>query len=150
VDGFIIHRAVVSEQTELEASQLRASLTNVGDHESLLSHPDAIELPLQQIAADGVFVSELNGKIVGFAARLPRPNGRAELDALFVDPRIRRCGIGRSLVEHCAQIARKQGYASLCSIGNHHAYEFYRVCVFDLTGKTETRLRIGLLMRKIL
>jgi N-acetylglutamate synthase-like GNAT family acetyltransferase len=129
--------------------QLRASLTNVGDRDSLLANLDAIELPSQQIAGGGVFVSELNGKIMGFAALLPRPDGDAELDALFVDPTIRRCGVGRSLVEYCAQIARTHGSPALCVVGNPHAYDFYRVCGFDLVGKTETRFGVGFLMRKI-
>jgi len=35
---------------------------------------------------------------------LPRPDGDVELDGLFVDPDVRRCGVGRSLVDHCVQI----------------------------------------------
>src|SRR5215472_15121417 len=107
----LIRRAVISEQKELEALQLRASLTNAGDRDALLANPDAIELPIEQIAAGTVFVSERDGDIVGFAALLPRPDGDAELDALFVDPDVRRCGVGRSLVDHCVQIARAQGSA---------------------------------------
>src|ERR1700739_4314278 len=45
-----IRRAAVSEQKELEDLQLRASLTNAGDRDALLAYPDAIELPLAQIA----------------------------------------------------------------------------------------------------
>jgi len=70
----------------------------------LLAHPDAIELPLAQIAAGGVFVAEWNGTIVGFAAVEPRADGESELDALFVDPNMRRRGIARSLVEYCAKL----------------------------------------------
>jgi N-acetylglutamate synthase-like GNAT family acetyltransferase len=147
VDGFLIRRAVVSEQRELEALQLRASLTNAGDRDALLTHPDAIELPAKQIAEGDVFVSERDGAIVGFAALLPREDGDAELDALFVDPATRRCGVGRSLVEHCMQIARAQGAGALCVIGNPHAYEFYSACGFDVVGTTETRFGSGLLMR---
>ena len=62
VDSFVVRRAVVSEQKELEALQLRASLTNVGDRDSLLANPDAIELPLQQIAGGGVFFLSLTAK----------------------------------------------------------------------------------------
>jgi len=51
--GFLIRQAVASEQKELEELQLRASLTNAGDRDALLAHPDAIELPLAQIAAGG-------------------------------------------------------------------------------------------------
>jgi hypothetical protein len=60
MNGFLIRRAVASEQKELEDLQLRASLTNPGDRDALLANPDAIELPLAQIAAGGVFVAERN------------------------------------------------------------------------------------------
>jgi GNAT superfamily N-acetyltransferase len=73
--------------------QLRASLTNAGDREALLAHPDAIALPVAQIAAAGVFVAEWRGTIVGFAAVEPRADGESELDALFVDPNMRRRGM---------------------------------------------------------
>src|SRR6476660_162375 len=108
MEKFLIRPAAVSEQKDLEDLQRRASLTNVGDRDALLAHPDAIELPPEQIAAGTVFVLEQNGAIAGFAALLPRADGDAELDALFVEPTMRRCGIGRSLVEHCSEVARLQ------------------------------------------
>jgi len=149
MENFLIRRAVVSEQRELEDLQMRASLTNAGDRDALLAHPDAIELPPEQIAAGSVFVAERNGAIAGFAALLPRTDGGAELDALFVEPTMRRCGIGRKLVEHCCEVARLQGSAFLHVIGNPHAQDFYIACGFRLTGTAETRFGPGLLMRKI-
>ena len=149
VDSCLIRRAVISEQKELEALQLRASLTNAGDRDALLAHPDAVELPMDQITAGAVFVSERNGAIVGFATVLPRADGQAELDALFVEPKIRRCGIGRSLVEHCAEIARTQGSSALCVVGNPHAHDFYEACGFKVVGTAETRFGTGILMRKL-
>jgi len=50
-------------------------------------------LPVAQIAAGGVFVAEWRGTIVGFAAVEPRADGESELDALFVDPNMRRRGM---------------------------------------------------------
>ena len=147
--GFLIRCAAISEHKELEALQWRASLTNAGDRDALLAHPDAIELPIDQIAAGAVFVSERNGAIVGFAALAPRPDGDVELDALFVDPDARRSGVGRSLVDHCVQIVRTQGAAALCVIGNPHAYDFYGACGFNVVGTIETRFGSGLLMRKM-
>jgi len=149
VSGSVIRRAVISEQKELEALQLRASLTNAGDRDALLAHPDAIELPIDQIATGAVFVSERNGAIVGFAALLPRLDGDVELDALFVDPDFRRCGVGRSLVDYGVQIVRAQESAALCVIGNPHAYEFYSACGFNFMGTIKTRFGSGLLMRKM-
>ncbi|MFL6426806.1 MAG: GNAT family N-acetyltransferase [Acidobacteriaceae bacterium] len=150
MENFLIRPAVLSEQRELEDLQRRASLTNLGDRSALLAHPDAIEVPAEQIAAGAVFVSEQNGAIAGFAAVLPRADGGAELDALFVDPTMRRRGIARALVEHCCEVARSQGSAFLQVVGNPHAEDFYRACGFQLTGTTETRFGPGLLMRRLI
>jgi N-acetylglutamate synthase-like GNAT family acetyltransferase len=118
--------------------QLRAYLTDAGDRDALLAHPDAIELPLAKIAAGGVFVVEWNGTIVGFAAVDPRADGESELDALFVDPNMRRRGIARSLVEGCAEVARTRESAALYVVGNPHAKDFYTACGFNVIGTSET------------
>ncbi|HET6179463.1 MAG TPA: GNAT family N-acetyltransferase [Candidatus Sulfotelmatobacter sp.] len=146
--NIIIRTAITSEKKALEALQLRASLTNDGDREALLAHPDAIDLPLEQIAAGRVFVSELEGATVGFSAIEPRADGETELDALFVEPHIRRHGVGRLLVEHCADVARKQGSTTLHVTGNPHAEDFYIACGFKQFGTTATRFGEGLLLRK--
>lgn len=148
MEAIIIRNAVLSEKPALEALQLRASLTNEGDREALLANPDAIELPAEQIASGDVFVLELGGRIAGFAALLPRPDGDAELDSLFVEPDLRRRGVGRLLIEHCSQIALTRECRSLNVIGNPHAEQFYLACGFDTIGSTETRFGTGLLMRK--
>ncbi len=145
-----IRPAVVSEQNLLEALQLRSSLTNAGDRDAILAHPDAIELPIKQIAAGQVFVLEWKGAIAGFSAVLPRRDGETELDALFVDPDSRRRGIGRLLVEHCADVARQQGSTALHVIGNPHAEEFYLACGFRMIGTSETRFGVGFLFKKML
>ena len=147
LENLLIRPASVSEQNQLEALQWRASLTNSGDREALLAHPDAIALPIAQIAAGGVFVAEWNGTIVGFAAVEPRADGNSELDALFVDPDMRRRGIARSLVEHCAEVARTRKSVALRVVGNPHAKDFYTACGFSVIGTEETRFGPGLLMR---
>jgi N-acetylglutamate synthase and related acetyltransferases len=95
------------EKTMLESLQWRASLGNPGDREAILANPDAIELPIDQIAAGCVFVAEREGDVAGFAAVVPRPDGGAELDALFVEPHLWKHGIGRRLVDHIAEVARE-------------------------------------------
>ncbi|HEX3949256.1 MAG TPA: GNAT family N-acetyltransferase [Steroidobacteraceae bacterium] len=143
-----IRPAIPAERRTLEALQWRASLGNQGDRDALLRHPDAIDLPDEQIAAGGVFVLEHDGAIVGFSAILPREDGDTELDALFVEPDKQRQGIGRKLIEHCAAVARSAGSRSLHVIGNAHAKEFYLSCGFEILGPFETRFGSGLLMRK--
>ncbi len=85
---FSIRLALPSEKLELEQLQMRASLANEGDRDALLAHPDAIQVPLEQIAGGRMFVSECEGAIVGFAAIEPRQDGQIELDGLFVEPRM--------------------------------------------------------------
>jgi GNAT superfamily N-acetyltransferase len=148
MNGLSIRLAVPSEQMELERLQQRASLENAGDRDALLTHPDAIELPAEQIAGGRVFVSEWRGAIVGFAAVEPRADGDSELDAMFVEPRMQRRGIGRALVEHCAEAAQKQGSRYLHVVGNPHAEHFYLASGFEMIGTTETRFGPGLLMRR--
>ena len=145
-----VRPAVASEQKQLEALQWRASLNNPGDRDALLAHPDAIELPLDQIRAGGVFVAEVAGSTMGFAAILPHENGDFDLDALFVEPTAWRQGIGRALIEHCAAAAKGAGAESLHVVGNPHAEGFYTACGFDTLGTKQTRFGIGLLMKKVL
>lgn len=142
--------AVVDERKELEALQWRSSLFNSGDRDALLANPDAIALPVEQIASGQVFVAERGNKIVGFAAVLTRADGDTELDGLFVEPNIWRGGVGRFLVVRCAEYARARGSTALHVIGNPHAEAFYIACGFEAIGVHGTRFCTGLLMRKVL
>ena len=140
--------AVPADQSALEALQWRASLNNPGDRDALLANPDAIEVPLQQIEAGGVFVAEASGIIKGFAAIVARQDGNSELDALFVDPESWRRGIGRVLVEHCCSAAKASGASAIHVVGNPHARGFYDSCGFKTLGTERTRFGVGLLMKR--
>jgi GNAT superfamily N-acetyltransferase len=95
-------------------------------------------------------VAESDDVIVGFAAVLPRPDGNAELDALFVEPTLWRGGVGRLLVDHCADMARRRASRILHVVGNPHAERFYVACGFQTTGAVETRFGSGLAMQRAL
>jgi GNAT superfamily N-acetyltransferase len=143
-----IRPARADEQTILEELQRRASLSNPGDRDALLANPDAIALPIEQIADGGVFVAEYDGVVAGFAAVVARPDGGAELDALFVEPHLWKRGIGRRLVDHVSEIARLRAASFLHVIGNPHAEGFYVSCGFRVTGQVDTRFGVGLTMRR--
>jgi N-acetylglutamate synthase-like GNAT family acetyltransferase len=144
-NNVLIRSALLCEQKQLEALQLRASLSNAGDRNALLANPNAIELPNEQIADGHVFVVEIDGSIVGFAAILPRTDGDSELDALFVEPEKWRQGIARMLITHCKDVARNQGSKAIHVIGNPHAKAFYSAVGFNLVGTMQTRFGVGLL-----
>jgi GNAT superfamily N-acetyltransferase/uncharacterized membrane protein YphA (DoxX/SURF4 family) len=141
VQNVSIRPARPGEQTILESLQRRASLGNPGDR-------DAITLPIEQITEGCVFVAERDGTVAGFAAVVPRPDGGAELDALFVEPHLWKRGIGRRLVDHIADIARVRAASFLHVIGNPHAEGFYVSTGFRVTGTVETRFGVGLAMRR--
>ena len=145
-----IRPAIAAEKALLESLQTRASLANPGDHDALLHHPDAIDVPVEQIEAGQVFVAESDGAIVGFAAVVPRSDGNAELDALFVEPDCWRRGVGRVLIGHAVERARANGAEALHVIGNPHAEAFYRASGFETIGTFKTRFGDGLLMRRLL
>lgn len=136
------------ERSSLEALQWRASLANSGDRDALLANPDAIALPAEQIADSQVLVAERDGVILGFAALVPRPDGNAELDALFVEPSLWKRGVGRLLIEQCVEVARGRAARILHVVGNPHAEGFYAACGFRTTGSIETRFGTGLAMQR--
>ena len=144
----VIRSAVHAERSSLEALQWRASLANSGDRDALLANPDAIALPVEQIAAGCVFVAERSGVVCGFAAVVPRPDGGAELDALFVEPHLWRQGIGRRLIDQIAEVARVRAATFLHVVANPHAEGFYVSCGFRVTGTVDTRFGVGLDMRR--
>src|SRR6266850_6557042 len=148
MSDIVIRPAVHAERSNLESLQWRSSLANSGDRDALLANPDAIALPIEQVTAGCVFVAERDGVVAGFAAVLPRPDGDAELDALFVEPHLWRHGIGRRLVDHIAEVARLRAASFLHVIGNPHAEGFYVSCGFRVTGTVDTRFGVGLGMRR--
>ncbi len=145
-----VRPAVSTEREALEALQIRASLSNPGDRDALLAHPEAITLPLQQIIDGRVLVAERQGRIAGFSVVLPRADGDAELDGLFVDPECWRKGTGRALIEQSACAARSAGARYLHVVGNPHAEGFYTACGFQICGSESTQFGMGLLLKRAL
>jgi GNAT superfamily N-acetyltransferase len=143
-----IRAARPDEQAALETLQRRASLSNERDRDALLANPDAIVLPIEQIVGGCVFVAETDGIVAGFAAVVPRADGGAELDALFVEPHLWKRGIGRQLVDHIAALARARAASFLHVIGNPHAEGFYVSCGFRALGTVDTQFGVGIDMRR--
>jgi GNAT superfamily N-acetyltransferase len=141
-----IRLARPEERQALEALQRRASLALDEYREQLLAEPDAIELPPGQIERGEVIVAELDNQIAGFAAVLI-DDAVAELDGLFVEPKLWRRGIGAALIDVAVHEARRQGLA-MTVIANPSAREFYEKCGFTVEGDAQTRFGPALRMSR--
>jgi N-acetylglutamate synthase-like GNAT family acetyltransferase len=138
--GFTTFRpAQLSEREGLEQLQRRSSMHHPMYRELLATHPDAIELPAEQITAGLVRVAEQSGVVVGFAVLLERSGDACELDGLFVEPDRMRAGIGRRLVEDAKRIARERGATRIDVVANPQAVGFYEAVGFNRAGEAQTR-----------
>ena len=137
-----IRLATPDERLDLEALQRRASTALPEYRAKLQAHPDAIELPAEQIDRGQVIVAELDGRVAGFAAVVG-----AELDGLFVEPDLWRQGIGTALVEEAAHEARRRG-VTLSVTASPGAREFYETCGFSVEGEAQTRFGPALRMSR--
>ena len=135
----MIRPARPGERQALEELQRRASMHEPMYREQLAAHPEAIELPAEQIAAGLVRVAEQDGMVAGFAVLFERSGDACELDGLFVEPDRMRHGIGRLLVEDAAGIARDRGARRIDVIANPQAVAFYEAVGFEATGAAQTR-----------
>ena len=134
-----IRLAQVSEREALERLLRRSSVHEPLYRAQLEAHPDAIELPAEQISAGLVRVAEQNGEIAGFAVLLERSADACELDGLFVEPERMRAGVGRRLVEDAKRIARERGATRIDVVANPQAVAFYEAVGFTTVGEARTR-----------
>jgi GNAT superfamily N-acetyltransferase len=146
----IIRAAIPRERQALEDLQRRASLIWEEYRADLLAHPEAIELPANQIVDGCVCVAEEAAGILGFSVVLPREDGDAELDGLFVEPSAWRKGIGRALVDDAMRRAGLGGARAMHVIANPLAEAFYRACGFVYSGEAKTQFGTACTMRRAL
>jgi len=115
----------------------RASLSNAGDRDNLLAHPEYLILGPEGLAEGRMYVAEEDGSVVGFAT-WAEADGTIELEDLFVDPRWRRRGIATALVSRIVDVLRARGVQCLEVTANPHAQGFYSAAGFIDCGVAET------------
>jgi len=115
----------------------RPSLSNAGDRDNLLAHPDYLILGPEVLAEGRAHVAEQDGSVVGFAT-WAGTGGAVELEDLFVDPGYMRRGIASALVSRIAEVLRARGAERLEVTANPHAMEFCRAAGFTACGVAET------------
>jgi GNAT superfamily N-acetyltransferase len=124
----------------------RASLSNAGDHDNLLSHPELLILGPEGLAEGRTYVAEEDGSVVGFAT-WAEADGSIDLEDLFVDPDWRRRGIAAALVGRIVDVLRARGAECLEVTANPHAREFYTAAGFIDCGVAETDFGAATRMR---
>ena len=115
----------------------RASLSNAGDRDNLLAHPEYLMLGPAGLIEGRTYVAVEDGSVVGFAT-WAEADGTIELEDLFVDPAWRRRGIASGLVSRIVEVLRARGVQSLEVTANPHAREFYNAAGFIDCGVAET------------
>jgi len=81
------------------------------------------------------FVAERDGEIVGAVFVVERSASEAQLRMLYVEPKARGAGIGRTLVRACIDFARAAGYRCMVLWTNdplHAARHLYEEAGFKL------------------
>jgi len=145
VTVFRVRQGVPADLPALTNVFVRASLSNRGDREALLAHPEALVMEPDGVAEGRTRVATQTDDIVGFATTVLL-DGALDLQDLFVDPDWMRHGIGRALVRDTADIARRRGIESVVVTANPHAMAFYEAVGFVPDGEVETLFGPGLRM----
>ena len=112
----------------------RASLSNPGDRERLLAHPEYLVLEPDGLTEGRTHVAEENGSVVGFATWAETDAGGMELEDLFVDPKWMRRGIATALVSSISDVLRSRGAGTLEVTASPDALGFYRAVGFIDVG----------------
>lgn len=116
----------------------RADLARVSELSVQLGYPaspESLHSRFATIAADGaqgLFVAELDGRVIGWIHVHPRvlleSEPYAEIGGLVVDTGARRSGAGRALVREAERFARSAGFATMrvrSNVVRVEAHAFY-------------------------
>ena len=117
----------------------RASLSNAGDRDNLLAHPEYLVLGPEGLAQGRTYIAEEDGPVAGFAT-WAQADGTIELEDLSADPDWRRRGIATALVSRIVDVLRARGVQRLEVTANPHAQGFYSAAGFIDCGVANTAL----------
>ena len=104
----------------------RASWSNPEDRAFLGANPHQA----RSLEDGELWVAVTQGQIAGYAALLDGTAEIANLEGLFVEPKLMRRGIGAALVAHACACARDMGKSAVLVDANPNAFDFYRACGF--------------------
>jgi GNAT superfamily N-acetyltransferase len=133
----MIRPGAVADLPAVAAVYRSASLSNVGDRDNLMAHPEYLVLGPEGLAEGRTHVAEEGGSLVGFATWI-EADGIVELEDLFVHPAWMRHGIATALVSRIAEVLRVRGVERLEVTANPHARGFYSAVGFTACGVAAT------------
>jgi GNAT superfamily N-acetyltransferase len=120
-----------------------ASLSNAGDRDALLAHPDALTLSVDLVRGRTRVATDGDGTVLGFATTRHTGPGVLELDDLFVDPEAMRTGVARHLILRIATEAEREDVARIDVTANVHAFGFYGAVGFVAGSHVDTEFGAG-------
>jgi len=138
MDGLGIRTATASDLSALRDVFRRASLSNGGDRENLLAHPEVLEFAGEGIEEGRTRVAIVDDRVIGFSTVVQLGNVD-DLDDLFVDPDWMRHGVGLALMRDVVDRARARGARYVEVTANAHALAFYAAAGFRPHGEADTR-----------
>ena len=134
----MIRLGTAADLTAVTDIYRRASLSNDGDRDRLLAHPEHLVLEPEGLAEGRTHVAEEDGSVVAFATWAENEGGRMELEDLFVDPKWMRRGIATALVNRICDELRSRGTDTLEVTASPDALGFYRSVGFIDVGVAQT------------
>jgi ribosomal protein S18 acetylase RimI-like enzyme len=145
--AFAIRSSRPDDLERLRCIYRSASLSNAGDRQALLDHPQFLELPESSVVEGRTRVAQsASGEVVGFAT-VEVSATEAELVDLFVDPASMRRGVARALINDAKSILSAGGIRTLEVTANGHALALYEAVGFEVIGRETTPLGSGWRMR---
>jgi ribosomal protein S18 acetylase RimI-like enzyme len=144
VSAIYVRAAHADDEEALARIFREASMSNVGDRDALVAHPEALTLSADLIARGRTRVATLaDGTVVGFATARPTDPGVLELDDLFVDPDYMRRGVARELILRIATEAGREDAYRIEVTANSHALGFYEAVGFVVGPPVDTEFGRG-------
>jgi ribosomal protein S18 acetylase RimI-like enzyme len=129
----------------------RLVLAGLGDHFGAIDetmNPDLDDIALHHVGRGHcVVVAERDGELVGTGTLAAEGPGVGRLVRMSVDGRCRGQGIGRRLVAHLLEEARRRGYARVLVETNDDwcdAIGLYRACGFVEEARRDGEVHLGI------
>lgn len=130
----VLRRAVATDADALSDLAFRSKASNGYDADFMEACRDELAVTPEIIAEGGIRVSEVNGKPVGFFD-IRLENDSAEVYSLYVDPDIKRSGVGRKLWAALEERAVAMAAKAIELDADPAAVEFYTAMGCSVIGQ---------------